>query len=53
MLDYLANEKSVTNKQAIGYIKLNYQNNIGLVDCPLTNLLKFDAKFGHYWGQIC
>ncbi len=39
MFDYLANVKTVTQKQALGFLRLIFNNNIGLTMCPLKNIL--------------
>jgi hypothetical protein len=42
MFHYLATEEAVTHKQALGFLKLLYQNSIGLTSCPLNNIIDFD-----------
>jgi len=39
MFDYLANVKAVTQKQALGFLRLIFNNNVGLTKCPLKNIL--------------
>jgi hypothetical protein len=49
MFDYIATESAVTQKQAMGYLKLLYHNNIGLTSCSYDMIEKFDKKFLNYW----
>jgi hypothetical protein len=49
MLSYISIYEKATNKHAIGFIRLAFENNIGFNSCPYADVKIFDAKYGHHF----
>lgn len=52
MLEYLTFEKNITMKQAIGFLRIIFLNNISLTQSPLKTLKAFDKRFSHQFDQV-
>lgn len=47
MMEQLATRPELNSKQATGFLRLAFQNDINLASCPVAAIMKFDKKFAH------